>query len=88
MDEILTIAAIESRFVAEWVLVEDPETNELLPRQGGKVRFHKDGYTDLRGRFDFASLSGPNRTGAQQYAILVLSESDGAVIREVDAPVQ
>jgi len=56
--------------------------------QRGKVRFHKDGYTDLRGRFDFASLSGPNRTGARQYAILVLSESDGAVIREVDAPVQ
>ena len=23
----------------------------------GTVRFHKDGYTDLRGRFDYASVS-------------------------------
>jgi len=40
MDEILTIAEIESRFVAEWVLVEDPETNDSLELQGGRVRYH------------------------------------------------
>ena len=40
MDEILTLAEIESRFVAEWVLVEDPETNDLLELQGGRVRCH------------------------------------------------
>ncbi len=40
MDEFLTMAEIESRFVAEWVLVEDPETNEALDVQGGKVRYH------------------------------------------------
>ena len=38
MDEILTIAEIESRFVGEWVLVEDPETNDSLELQGGRVR--------------------------------------------------
>ena len=40
MDDILTIAEIESRFAAEWVLVEDPQTNEALEVQGGKVRCH------------------------------------------------
>ena len=27
----------------------------------GTVKFHKDGYTDLRGRFDYASVSTPER---------------------------
>jgi len=54
----------------------------------GSVRFHKDGYTDLRGRFDYASLSGDGAGDVQRYAILVLSEESGAVIREVDPPVE
>jgi hypothetical protein len=29
----------------------------------GTVRFFKDGYTDLRGRFDYASLNGPAQAG-------------------------
>ena len=54
----------------------------------GQVRFHKDGYTDLRGRFDYASLSGTGSADAERYAILILSDSDGAVIREVAPPVE
>jgi hypothetical protein len=53
---------------------------------GGKVRFHKDGYTDLRGRFDYASLSGAGQGQVERYAILVMSESDGALIREAAPP--
>ena len=40
MDEILTLAEMESRFVAEWLLVEDPRTDEALEVRSGKVRFH------------------------------------------------
>ena len=40
MDEVLTIAEIESRFSSEWILVEDPQTNESLEVLGGIVRFH------------------------------------------------
>ncbi|MAG58323.1 MAG: hypothetical protein CMJ83_18710 [Planctomycetes bacterium] len=61
---------------------------KVFARTAGGVRFHKDGYTDLRGRFDYASLSGPNGSGVTRYAILVLSEKDGAVIREVAPPVE
>jgi hypothetical protein len=83
----------------------------------GTVRFFKDGYTDLRGRFDYASLNGgapgqpvplPQERFAAptapangldyqmlkpaelqqiaKFAILVLSESNGATTREVDPP--
>lgn len=40
MDEILTITQIEKRFSSEWVLVEDPQTNEALEVQNGTVRWH------------------------------------------------
>ncbi|MBK8097155.1 MAG: hypothetical protein IPK26_08610 [Planctomycetes bacterium] len=53
---------------------------------GGRVRFHKDGYTDLRGRFDYASVSGEADGAPERFALLVLSENDGAVIREVMPP--
>ena len=40
MGDVLTLAEIESRFKSEWVLVEDPQTNESLEVLSGKVRFH------------------------------------------------
>ncbi len=40
MDDILTIAEIESQFNSEWVLIEDPQTNESLEVQSGKVLYH------------------------------------------------
>ena len=40
MDEILTIAEIESRFDAEWVLVEDPQTDHALEVRSVSVRYH------------------------------------------------
>jgi hypothetical protein len=52
----------------------------------GRVRFHKDGYTDIRGRFDYASLSGAGAADVATFAVLVASETAGAMIREVDAP--
>ena len=40
MDEVLTIAGIESRFESEWVLLEDPRTDDSLEVQSGTVRSH------------------------------------------------
>jgi hypothetical protein len=40
MDKIFTAAQIEAQFESEWVLVEDPETNDALEVQSGKVRWH------------------------------------------------
>ena len=54
----------------------------------GSVKFHKDGYTDLRGRFDYASVNTPERQAIQRFAVLILSDDRGAVIREATPPQQ
>ena len=40
MDDVLTLAQIEAQFDSEWILVEDPRTNDALEVQSGKVRWH------------------------------------------------
>jgi hypothetical protein len=40
MEGILTIAQIEAQFDSEWILVGDPQTNEALEVQSGKVLWH------------------------------------------------
>jgi hypothetical protein len=52
----------------------------------GTVKFHKDGYTDVCGRFDYTSVSTPERQPINRFAVLVLSEERGALIREAAAP--
>jgi hypothetical protein len=52
----------------------------------GSVRFHKDGYTDLRGRFDYVSQSNRTIDGIKKFSILILSEDQGAVIRQSNPP--
>ena len=54
----------------------------------GSVKFHKDGYTDLRGRFDYASVNTPERQAIERFSVLVLSEDRGALIREAAPPQQ
>ena len=54
--------------------------------QDGSVGFYKDGYSDLRGRFDYSSLSTDDLDRVQRFAVLVLSDEHGGVIREADAP--
>jgi hypothetical protein len=40
MDDIRTVVEMESRFVAEWVLVENPQLNDALEVHSGVVRYH------------------------------------------------
>jgi len=40
MDKILSISEIEAQFQSEWVLLENPKTNEALEVQSGKILFH------------------------------------------------
>jgi hypothetical protein len=40
MDKFMTIAEIESRYQNEWILLENPETNEALEVLSGRVLFH------------------------------------------------
>ncbi len=40
MDKEMTIEEIESQFDSEWVLIEDPKTDEELKVVGGRVLHH------------------------------------------------
>jgi hypothetical protein len=54
--------------------------------QDGTTRFYKDGYTDLRGQFDYATLSTSELDTVTRFAILVLHPDLGAVVREAKVP--
>jgi hypothetical protein len=54
--------------------------------KAGEVKFFKDGYTDLRGRFDYASLNTNELDNAERLAVLLLSPDLGAVVREAAPP--
>lgn len=54
---------------------------------GGKAVFFKDGYTDLRGKFEYASRSGDDvLTDGGEFAIFISSETHGAEIRMAPVP--
>jgi len=40
VDKEMTIEEIESQFESEWVLIEEPWTDEALKVLGGRVLFH------------------------------------------------
>ena len=52
----------------------------------GTVEFYKDGYTDLRGRFDYASVSTDELERVEKFALLIMSDEAGAVVRETPPP--
>ncbi len=52
----------------------------------GRVRFYKDGYTDLRGRLDYTSLNTNELDFVQRFSLLVLSDEHGAVVKEAAVP--
>ena len=52
----------------------------------GEVAFYKDGYTDLRGRFDYTSLNTDDLDRVTKFSLLILSEENGAVVRQAKPP--
>ena len=83
------------------VKVANAKTGRPLPKvyvkvyarmKNGQVQFYKDGYTDLRGRFDYTSLNTNELDQVAGFSILILSEDSkgvegyGAVVRETAPP--
>ena len=50
------------------------------------VKFFKDGYTDLRGKFDYASVSTSDLGQVERLSILVMSQKHGATVLEASVP--
>lgn len=55
-------------------------------QKSGAVQFYKDGYTDLRGRFDHATLSTDQLDHVERFSILIASREHGALVREAAPP--
>lgn len=54
--------------------------------RGGAVQFYKDGYTDLAGRFDYATLSTDTLDRVERFALLVVDDQAGATVLEAAPP--
>jgi hypothetical protein len=52
-----------------------------------KEVFFRDGYTDIRGKFEYAQTSGDKLKKVKKFSILVQSIDKGSQIKEVDPPV-
>ena len=79
------------------VQIAHSETGKPLPSayvkvyarmNDGRVRFYKDGYTDFRGKFDYVSLNTGQLDQVDRFAVLVLDDEAGAMIREAKPPKQ
>lgn len=79
------------------IKVFDPSEKKPIPKiyvkcfakyKNGSVAFYKDGYTDIRGSFDYAALSKDKIDDVQIFSILILSPEYGSKIVQVDPPVK
>ncbi len=52
----------------------------------GEVVFFKDGYTDIRGRFDYVTQSNYPLDNVVRFGVLVLSDEHGCMIRTAEMP--
>jgi hypothetical protein len=77
------------------IRVLDKVTGKPLPQvyiktyarmKDGKIRFYKDGYTDLRGKFEYASLNTDDLDQVSRFALLVIDPEAGAQIEEASPP--
>ncbi len=66
--------------------VEGTYVKVYAKNRDGNVAFFKDGYTDLRGQFDYATLSTSALDQVERFAILVLHPEYGAIVRESAPP--
>ena len=55
-------------------------------KNNNEVYFFKDGYTDLRGRFDYGQLSGKNISDVSRFAIFISNDEHGSLIKEAAPP--
>jgi len=59
---------------------------KVYQKKKGQVLFFKDGYTDLRGRFDYGQLSGASVADVEMFAVFVSNEEYGSLIKEAKPP--
>lgn len=75
--------------------VVDPNTKKPVPKiymkcfakfKNGNEAFYKDGFTDIRGSFDYVSLNKDNLDDISSFKILISSSERGCKIIEATPP--
>jgi len=54
--------------------------------KNGTTSFYKDGFTDIRGSFDYVSLNRDKIDDIEKFRILIISNDFGSKIIETDTP--
>lgn len=54
----------------------------------GVVDFYHDGYTDIRGRFDYASLSSDKLKNVKKFSLLIIHDTHGTCVQTAQPPAQ
>ena len=57
-----------------------------MRNQSGKESFYRDGYTDIRGKFEYAITSADKLKSVSKFSILIQSSDFGSQIKEVNPP--
>ena len=52
----------------------------------GQIKFYRDGYTDMRGKFEYGYTNTDKLTNIEKISILILSEKNGSFIKEAKLP--
>ncbi|CAK89612.1 unnamed protein product (macronuclear) [Paramecium tetraurelia] len=60
----------------------------FVKKNDGQNQFYKDGYTDLRGRYDYATLDTQSLEKVSKFAVLIVSNDLGSMIKEINPPSQ
>lgn len=78
------------------VKVNDTESGRPLPKvyvkcfmrdNRGTVTFYKDGYTDIRGSFDYARLNVDKLSSVDKFSLLIVGDQEqGLVVKQCGAP--
>lgn len=75
--------------------VVNPTTNKPVPKiymkcfakyKNGNEMFYKDGFTDIRGSFDYVSLNKDNLDDISKFRILIHSNEFGSKIIDANPP--
>ena len=54
-------------------------------KRGGET-FYRDGFTDIRGKFEYGNCSGKSLADIEKFAILVSHDTYGQIIKEANVP--
>ena len=54
--------------------------------KNGNIKFYKDGFTDLRGKFNYVTLNSDLINQVQKFSILIMSKEFGSLIKKCNPP--